>query len=366
MRSTHLILLLVIVLAAACQPAATGTPEARAPIVAPAASATSAPSNADWQTFTSTSGKFSLSLPAAPRQQELPVSTEVGTIEAIMYTTEVDGVAYAAGYSDFPGAVSTVDPQKVLAGSRDGAAQNVKGRVTQEKPIDINGHPGLEITIEIPASASVSGGATYHARLYLVGNRLYQIIHVAPKSAARAGDYRRLFYSFQLIDPPASVPAATAAGEKLAPWSEYRSDKGNFKVLLPDQPKEQISTQQTAAGEVKTTINMVEAGDVAVGVGYNDLPPDAVRDQDSTVLLENGRDGAVKNINGKLISDKLVALGAYPGLEFSAEVQQDYRYLARIYLIKDRLYQLVFLAPQDQIDDATVARFFDSFELLRP
>ncbi|HTP08881.1 MAG TPA: hypothetical protein VMP08_11565, partial [Anaerolineae bacterium] len=287
-----------------------------------------------------------------------------GSIDANMYIVEQGNTAYGAGYSDFPGDPAKADPQAVLAGARDGAAKNINGTVVDEKPIELAGHPGSEITIEMPDSPSVPGGARYHARIYLVGKRLYQVIYVALKKDENAADYQKLFDSFQLVNPSAASTTPSTTSTSLKDWIEYRSDEGGFKVLLPAEPKVQTQLSDSAAGQLQVTMALVDMGDHAAGVSYNDIPKAASADPD--ILLRGGREGAAKNLKGTIVSDKPITLGRYPGTEFVVAAPNNIIYTARVYVVNDRLYQILFLAPKDQMDQFDVQGFFDSFTLLKP
>jgi hypothetical protein len=359
----------------ACQPAATSTPEARAPI------ATRAPVSTDetkptaeplatievaadkWITFTSNDGGFSLRLPAQPKEQRQPVQTDAGPVEAIMYLVEAGNTAFGAGFSDFPDSTAGADPEAVLAGARDGAANNVNGTVVDERPIELNGFPGLEFAVEIPEASSVSGGARYRARLFLVNNRLYQVIYVAPTADESSADYQKLFDSFQLTRPPApDRSSAPTSRSTLKDWIEYRSDEGGFTLLLPGEPEVNTQLTDTDAGSVELTMALTEMSNYAAGVSFNDIPAGAQADPDT--LLQGGRDGAAANLNGAVISDKPIELNGYPGLEFVVETPNNLHYVARIFIVNDRLYQVLFLAARDDIAQFDVQAFFDSFKLL--
>jgi hypothetical protein len=102
-RCRLIVLAMLAAVLLACQPAATSTPEARAPIAtrAPvsgrAAIPTAEPIDTaepiatieaaadEWQTFTSDEGGFSLLLPDQPKEQRQPINTAAGSIDAIMY-----------------------------------------------------------------------------------------------------------------------------------------------------------------------------------------------------------------------------------------------------------------------------------------
>jgi hypothetical protein len=318
----------------------------------------------EWQTFSSEEGGFTLLLPGKPKEQRQPGSTAAGSMDAIMYITEVGGTAFGAGYSDFPGSAANADPQAVLEGARDGAAKNINGTVVAEKPIERAGHPGLEIAVEMPAGAAVPGGAMYRGRIFLVGNRLYQVIYVALKKDDHPDEYQKLFDSFQLDNPPppSSPSSPPLSSSSLQDWIEYRSDEGGFTVLLPAEPEVKTQLTDTAAGTVQLTMALTEMENYAAGVSFNEIPSEASADPET--LLAGGRKGAAENLKGTVVSDKPIKLGPYPGTEFVVETPNDLVYTARVYVVNDRLYQILFLAPKDQIDQFDVQAFFDSFTLL--
>jgi hypothetical protein len=355
MKSYRLMFLIVVAtVLLACQPAAP----------APSGSGTAA-SVDQWQTFSSKEGGFTLSLPGKPQEQRQPVGTAAGSVNAIMYIAEVGGTAFGVGYGDYPGSAVNVDPQAVLKGARDGAAKNVNGTVVTEKPIELAGYPGLEIVVETPASAKVPGGAMYRARLYLVGNRLYQVIYVALKKDDHPDEYQKLFDSFQLDKPPApsSSSSTSTASLSLKDWIEYRSEEGGFTVLLPAKPEVKTQSTATVAGTVSLTTALTEMKNYAAGVSFNDIPSQAATDPEA--VLSGGRKGAAQNLKGTVVSEKPIKLGPYPGTEFVVETPDNLIYTARIYVVNDRLYQILFLTSKDQIDQFDVSGFFDSFTLLK-
>lgn len=359
-----MILVLIATVLLACQPAATSTPESRATRAPVSGGSGAAPAVDEWQTFSSKEGNFTLLLPGQPKEQRQPVSTAGGQVDAIMYITEVGSTAFGAGYSDFPGNARQADPQAVLKGARDGAAKNVNGTVIEEKSIELAGYPGLEIAVEVPAGVAVPGGALYRARIYLIGNRLYQVIYVALKKDYHPDEYQKLFDSFQLNNPPApSSPSSTSSSHaSLKDWIEYRSEEGGFTILLPGKPQEQTQSTDTAAGTVPLTMALAEMENYAAGVSFNEIPMEAAVDPEK--ILAGGRKGAAQNLKGTVVSDKPIRLGAYPGSEFVVETPNNLIYTARIYVVNDRLYQILFLASKDQIDQFDVQGFFDSFTLL--
>ena len=150
----------------------------------------------DFQRFTSKAGGFTLLMPTEPKTQTQNLETAVGTITVTMYIAEKNGAAYFASFNDYPAElVQKSDPQAILDGARDGAVNNVKGKLLNEKKIAIGSHPGRDITFE-----AVNGQYLARSRMYLVNQRLYQIMVLAPREQGLPAKIDQYLDSFQLIN----------------------------------------------------------------------------------------------------------------------------------------------------------------------
>jgi hypothetical protein len=133
--------------------------------------AKAAPNVYDEQTkeFRCPEGKFTAFLPAKPRKQNL---NALGVTMKLFVFEERDG-AYAVAFADLPLPPNERNDkiQGRLDGARDGMLRNVKGKLTGESRIFLQGkHPGREVRAALP---EVNGAL--RARIYLVGPRLYQV-----------------------------------------------------------------------------------------------------------------------------------------------------------------------------------------------
>ncbi|HEY0348803.1 MAG TPA: hypothetical protein VGC60_11690 [Pyrinomonadaceae bacterium] len=151
-------------------------------------------------------------------------------------------------------------------------------------------------------------------------------------------------------------------------WQKLVSTEGRFQVLMPDTPEDrfvpvigQIVNREMHAYFVRTPV-------ASYVVAYADLPN--VKDPR---LLKKGfddvRDGLLSNGKLRLLSEKNITLGVFPGRELvvddGANVGTD-----RIYFVNGRLFQLLFLHPQlggmpDEMMkfyDGLSSKFFDSFK----
>ena len=158
-----------------------------------------------WETV-SESG-FTVRMPGKPSKRTQSMDTAVGKIQLTTLAAEKGGEAFIVGYNDFPDspAVRDRDPEELLNNARDGAVRTVNGKVTSEKAITMNGHPGKEFSGEgISQEADSSGKRqefTFTERIYWVVPRLYQVLYIRPKTtAAPSDDGQKFLDSFRLTE----------------------------------------------------------------------------------------------------------------------------------------------------------------------
>ncbi len=153
-------------------------------------------------------------------------------------------------------------------------------------------------------------------------------------------------------------------------WTPFSNPKANFRAVFPAQPQESVQSIETELGPIPYTTFMseIDNGNIAFGVAYNDYPV-AVQKADPQVVLDGGRDGAVENLKGTLVSETRLTFKGHPGREFTilGEVQgKKLFYHTRIFLVEARLYQLQIVRVGDTpIDVADAVRFFSSFEQIK-
>ncbi len=148
--------------------------------------------------FRSEAGRFSVMTPAALEEHTRNVETQIGTIVSRMFVGNSGGIGYMVGYSDYPDEViQTSDPEEMLDGSRNGAVNNVNGKLVMETRISLAGHPGREFVAE--AKGKNQEDLTIKTRLFLVKNRLYMVLTAAKKEKAASSEMNQFLQSFKLI-----------------------------------------------------------------------------------------------------------------------------------------------------------------------
>ena len=155
---------------------------------APAAAPVAAP---EWKVYSYPSDGFTASFPSEPQLQKRDVPTAAGSFELRSYIAEMEPVAIFVGVCDYGAAAAGKDPDTMLQGAKNGALENSKSHLTREKQITLGIYKGVEFEAE-------SDTAHFYARIYVVGETLYQTLVVYP-IAQPYTDTVRFLDSFQLI-----------------------------------------------------------------------------------------------------------------------------------------------------------------------
>jgi hypothetical protein len=149
------------------------------------------------EVFVSDSGQFEIAAPAPFEETQQSVETPVGPVEIYTFTAETENTAYVVAYSDYPAEIiEQTDPQALLDSSRDGAVNNLGGTLISEEVIDLAGNPGRSLVIS--ANANQEQTATINSRIYLVENRLYQVLVVSPEGTESLEESSSFLDSFDL------------------------------------------------------------------------------------------------------------------------------------------------------------------------
>lgn len=312
-----------------------------------------------WKPFASEAGGFKVEMPGTPTHSAQDVPTEAGNVELHMDAVELAGgaIGFAVSYGDYSEVIAALgDKEKLLDGTRDGAARGFGGTVKWEKKIAIGDHPGREFEL------NVANQINARARIYVVRNRLFQLL-VIWQEGQPTPDSKRFFESFVLDEKLATGPAPTSLE-----WKEFTSGKGGYKVKFPGEPEMKTESTDVMGQTVTFDLAMVTV-DNPMGAfmsSYADFPKEMMAAQSVEKALDGARDGAVSKLEGKLLEETKETIGGHPARRFTFEAQGGALLVtARILLVDNRLYQVLALRPRNSKLDAELATFVDSFKLLK-
>lgn len=96
---------------------------------------------------------------------------------------------YIASYSDYlPG---KLDPATALTANRDKFNKSLQATLVSSREITVDGHAGIEFTSETPA-------ADVKSQMFLIGNRLYQMVAFVFRDVDETRNVNRFFDSLKL------------------------------------------------------------------------------------------------------------------------------------------------------------------------
>lgn len=152
----------------------------------------------EWRELTVPEGGFAILMRGAPEYFPQQLDTPAGKMSAYLYSSDRPDAYFAVGYIDYPLALTVgAVPEKIFAGVRDTWVKRIDARPGPLTPLTLAGkYPGVQFTAE---GKYKDRGAVVEGRLYLVDQRLYQIVAISEKGAIAQGVINRFLESFRLI-----------------------------------------------------------------------------------------------------------------------------------------------------------------------
>ena len=169
-------------------------------------------------------------------------------------------------------------------------------------------------------------------------------------------------------------------------WREVRSAADSYSVSLPGKP--QIVTRDlelpstTGTQKVSMTMTSTGVGPTMFAVGVAHLPAGLPQDAAAVAAtMSFFRDGLLRNIGvrsaerettpppGRIAPAALrgsTSFEAHGQLGRPGETPEPARLAARIYVVDDRLYQIVAMGRTADLPDNEIETFFTSFQLTSP
>jgi hypothetical protein len=146
--------------------------------------------------FVSPEGRFAVRFPSVPAATKHTLNTPAGPVALLGFTVtdKAKSMGYAVLYSDIPlKPGQAVDPDRMLGAGVFALADRPENRLVEDRLISLDGNPGREVVVEQSEQVLVK------ARIYVVGQRLYQVIVIAPKAKGFPPEAAAFLDSFRLL-----------------------------------------------------------------------------------------------------------------------------------------------------------------------
>jgi hypothetical protein len=154
-------------------------------------------------------------------------------------------------------------------------------------------------------------------------------------------------------------------------WTKYKAEDLAFVAYYPKEPERTVQKVSTEVGELDMHMIMYapDSGDdnAAYSVIRSDYPEDQFTDADdeyNNTVLDGAVEGAVSNVQGKLVFDNKVKFNGYPGRSIKIEINGGFIYI-NAYLVVNSMFitQVICLTAND--GNTAIERFLNSFEIIK-
>jgi hypothetical protein len=340
-----------------------------------------------WKPYTSDAGAFSVLLPGSPTESTRVAHLADARLELRVLAKKRGLGTFAVAFGEFPDGSAT-DPDRLLDVARDELVQAMKGRPVGEAKVEVGGHPGRDLRIDIPSSVA-PGGASVRARIVLVARRLYELSAVVQASRATesAREVDAFLASFapngadaavvrasapEGVPAPKRSPATKVPAIRLRPgWQVFSAEEGRFAVAFPGRPETTARSVDSPSGPIEVrTVSLTQPTGEEVNrvylVTYTDDPSSTKKRADE--VFDAMRAASLRQApDARLMNQQAIRLGPYPGREVMLDLALSGAVMRiRYYLVDGRAFQQIYLGLAGEAEGDEAAAFFDSFRVLPP
>ncbi len=157
----------------------------------------------------------------------------------------------------------------------------------------------------------------------------------------------------------------------ISSWIEHENIDGKYSIKLPGKPEHSSLVEPTAVGDITIELDVYEESATKVYlVGYNDYPSgifDNVTDEERNEALDNAIGGSTGALGLDLIEEETeLELDGIKGKMVKAKSSSNsFHAHYKVYLHKNRLYQVAILRDGSYPVGEKSEAFFSSFKIIQ-
>ena len=163
-----------------------------------------------------------------------------------------------------------------------------------------------------------------------------------------------------LIGLLAAAPLYTQTAPEV--WKQYPYPSDGFAISAPSVPTYSNQVKATDAGNVEIHTYTIPLGSNGV-VMISSSQVNGLEKNSPRTRLQMAKEGALKAGDATLTTEKEITVGRYPGLQYEATAQ-NLHVRARMYIVKNRLFQLLEISPLTTPFPIEAERISTSFKIL--
>jgi hypothetical protein len=314
--------------------------------------------------FKSDSGKFVIMTPCELKESTHTEDWPSGKVvwHTFSCADEQSGRICFIRYADLPHKViQRWDSDYILNMVRDTKVNFFRGKVVNETKINLDRNPGREFLVD--GTLSSGKEVTSIVRIFLAGNRIYEVFAVAARGQAMVSA-REFLNSFKF--------SGLATSGSVVPRGEFKSEPGRFSVVAPCTLTEKISTSNWLSSKVDwhlfLCLDEEGAGTMAWGIRYCDLPVVTLRAYGSERIIDEFRDQEVFLKQDKVVREDEITIDGNRGREVVKKgklgTAQDVTLKLRIFLAGNRIYGVFGITARGEGSAPVLDNFLNSFKLV--
>lgn len=250
--------------------------------------------SAEPAAFVSKQGNFRIKFPGEPRLMSQTIKTPVGPQQLQTYMVETpEQIIYGVTITNIAEQmIRGRNPRPMLDGSIRGMAK-LGWSIKQKGPITLGKHPGRFVKFEVQ-SPQVAEKGLGRSRIYLVGNRLYQLDVVGPESKVELDSVEAFLDSFQLLEEVGSLALVEKSASPATAKPGAQAEKPTAEPAHPESPR--ASPSPSAGGATIADFRWIDDEHDVVG-GHGDASkPDGTKDQHFQVELDLPKNAVLDEI----------------------------------------------------------------------
>jgi hypothetical protein len=160
----------------------------------------------DWKRVAPDGAGFAVYMPDEPKEEKQQIRSGGGTLELTKHVVSLDDDgAYVVMYSDLP-AGRTAEADRLFQAARDRVVQSLRGELLGDSRVQLGDLAGREIQVQ------AARGILIRQRMFVSGNRLYQVIAAGPRMFTNSPDVGNYLRSFRLVSGEGSPATAGEDG----------------------------------------------------------------------------------------------------------------------------------------------------------
>ena len=177
---------------------------------------------------------------------------------------------------------------------------------------------------------------------------------------------------FYILVSVIAILTMSFAGAKT--WYVLNLKEYGCKLEFPAEPTQKKQKINSAVGKLKMDMYIFEPTaqskdeNLVYLFNYTEYPSSQVSSGDTEGLdtfFDNAIKGAVNTVSGKLLSEKDITIGKYPGREAKIDFKDGAAIITvRLYLVENKMYMLETIAETAKDPNASITKFMNSFTLI--